>query len=200
MILIEPEFLSEQNELSYNVILHGKNNDNILTIDPKESIFETWLPGPIDDETRREKSYNQICEDFSDRRGINGLTFIEQKSSKDNDFIAIDKIENLDKDNMYLLKLFYRNGNDKEKEYFWESKFLFRKFKNQDYELLMNIFLKYNIDKINYSRDPDNWKKTLTTIANNCEITDFEWKGIISSGIMDDYLNELVTKIDNINI
>ena len=60
-------------------------------------------------------------------------------------------------------------------------------------------FLKYNIDKIDYSRNPDNWKKTLTTIADNCEITDFEWNGIMASGIMDDYLNELVTKIDNIN-
>lgn len=199
MILIEPEFLIEQKELSYSVILHGTNNENILTIDPKKSQFGTWLPGAIDDETRREKAYSQICEDYSDRRGVKGLTFIKQKSSKDIDFINIDKIENLDTDNMELLKLFYRNGNDKEKEYFWETKSLFRRFKNQDYELLMNIFLKYNIDKIDYSRNPDNWKKTLTTIADNCEITDFEWNGIMASGIMDDYLNELVTKIDNIN-
>ena len=199
MILIEPEFLTEQKELSYSVILHGTNNENILTIDPKKSQFGTWLPGAIDDETRREKAYSQICEDYSDRRGVKGLTFIKQKSSKDIDFINIDKIENLDTDNMELLKLFYRNGNDKEKEYFWETKSLFRRFKNQDYELLMNIFLKYNIDKIDYSRNPDNWKKTLTTIADNCEITDFEWNGIMASGIMDDYLNELVTKIDNIN-
>lgn len=198
MILIEPEFLIEQKELSYSVILHGTNNENILTIDPKKSQFGTWLPGAIDDETRREKAYSQICEDYSDRRGVKGLTFIKQKSSKDIDFINIDKIENLDTDNMELLKLFYRNGNDKEKEYFWETKSLFRRFKNQDYELLMNIFLKYNIDKIDYSRNPDNWKKTLTTIADNCEITDFEWNGIMASGIMDDYLNELVTKIDNI--
>ena len=70
----------------------------------------------------------------------------------------------------------------------------------EDYELLMNIFLKYNIDKINYSRDSENWKKTLTAIADNCEITNFEWNGIMESGIMDDYLNELVTKIDSINI
>ena len=200
MILIEPEFLTEQNELSYNVILHGKNNENILTIDPKKSQFGTWLPGAIDDETRREKAYSQICEDFSDRRGVKGLTFIKQKTTKDIDFIDIDKIENLDTDNMELLKLFYRNGNDKEKEYFWESKSLFRRYKNQDYEFLMNIFLKYNIDKIDYSRNPDNWKKTLTAIADNCEITDFEWNGIMASGIMDDYLDELVTKIDNINI
>ena len=199
MILIEPEFLTEQNELSYNVILHGKNNEKILTIDPQKTLFGTWLPGVIDDETRREKAYSQICEDFSDRRGVKGLTFIKQKSSKDIDFINIDKIENLDSDNMELLKLFYRNGNDTEKEYFWESKSLFRRFKNQDYELLMNIFLKYNIDKIDYSKNPDNWKKTLTTIADNCEITNFEWNRIMASGIMDDYLNELVTKIDNIN-
>ena len=200
MILIEPEYLNEQNELSYKVILHGKNNENILTIDPKKSQFGTWLPGAIDDETRREKAYSQICEDFSDRRGVKGLNFIKQKSSKDFDFINIDKIENLDADNMELLRLFYRNGNDQEKEYFWESKYLFRKFTNQDYELLMNIFLKYNIDKIDYSRNPDNWKKTLTAIADNCEITNFEWNGIMESGIMDNYLNELVAKIDSINI
>lgn len=200
MILIEPKFPADQKNLSYNVILHGKNNENILTIDPKESQFGTWLPGAIDDEKRREKAYSQICEDFSDRRGVRGLTFIIRKSSKDIDFIAIDKIENLDKDNMELLKLFYRNGNDKEKEYFWESKYLFRRFKNQSYELLMNIFLKYNIDKIDYSNNPDNWKEKLTTIANNCEITDFEWNRMMASGIMDDYLNELFTKIDNINI
>ena len=200
MILIEPEYLNEQNELSYKVILHGKNNENILTIDPKKSQFGTWLPGAIDDETRREKAYSQICEDFSDRRGVKGLTFIKQKTTKDIDFIDIDKIENLDTDNMELLKLFYRNGNDKEKEYFWESKSLFRRFKNQNYEFLMNIFLKYNIDKIDYSRNPENWKKTLTAIADNCEITNFEWNRIMESGIMDDYLNELVTKIDSINI
>lgn len=200
MILIEPEFLTESKELSYNVILHGKYNEKILTIDPKKSQFRTWLPGAIDDETRREKAYSQICEDFSDRRGVKGLIFIKQKSSKDSEFIDIDKIENLDNDNMKRLKSFYRNGNDKEKEYFWESKYLFKRFKNHDYELLMNIFLKYNIDLIDYSRNPDNWKKTLTTIATKCEITDFEWNGIMTSGIMDDYLNELVTKINNINI